>query len=61
MMTEDSLSFFSSAQERRQAVIDRCIAADPRHSPVWQSVAKDLANTGKSTEEILKLVAEKLE
>jgi pre-mRNA-processing factor 6 len=54
MMTEDSLSFFSSAQER-------CIAADPRHSPVWQSVAKDLANTGKSTEEILKLVAEKLE
>lgn len=48
-------------QERQQAVIERCKAAAPHHGPVWQSVAKDLANIGKSTEEILQLVADKLE
>lgn len=42
-------------------VIDKVTAADPRHSPIWQAVAKDLPNQGKSTEEILKLVEAKLE
>lgn len=48
-------------EERRQLVIDKAKAADPRHGAVWQTVSKDLANVGKSTEEILKLVAVKLE
>ncbi|CED82474.1 pre-mrna splicing factor prp1 [Phaffia rhodozyma] len=47
--------------ERRQHVIDLCTAASPKHSPVWQSIAKDLSNQGRSTEEILKLVALALE
>jgi pre-mRNA-processing factor 6 len=49
------------SQERRQAVIDKCTAADPRHGPVWQTVAKDLANLGKPISEILRLVAAKLQ
>lgn len=48
-------------QERQQLVIEKCTAAAPHHGPVWQSVAKDLANIGKSTSEILALVADKLE
>ncbi|WVQ77204.1 hypothetical protein IAR50_006887 [Cryptococcus sp. DSM 104548] len=48
-------------QERQQAVVDKCMTAQPHHGPVWQVVAKDLANVGKSTQEILELVADKLE
>ncbi|WVQ99257.1 hypothetical protein IAU59_006389 [Kwoniella sp. CBS 9459] len=47
--------------ERQEAVIERCIAAAPHHGPVWQAVSKDLANVGKSTREIVELVAERLE
>lgn len=46
--------------EHRQQVVDMCAAADPHHGPVWQSVAKDLKNAGKSTKEILELVADAL-
>lgn len=52
---------FLGVQERRKNVIDLCTAASPKHSPVWQSIAKDLRNQSKSTEEILKLVAVALE
>jgi pre-mRNA-processing factor 6 len=38
----------------------RCIAAEPRYGPVWQSIAKDMKNTEKSLKEILELVAEAL-
>lgn len=48
-------------QERQEAVVEKCEQAQPHHGPVWQSVAKDLSNTGKSIREILELVAVKLE
>jgi pre-mRNA-processing factor 6 len=47
--------------ERQQNVVAKCLAAQPHHGPVWQSVAKDLANVGKSTQDILELVADRLE
>ncbi|KII86740.1 hypothetical protein PLICRDRAFT_93409 [Plicaturopsis crispa FD-325 SS-3] len=46
--------------EHRQHVITNCIAAEPHHSPFWQSIAKDVKNTGKSTKEILEMVADAL-
>ncbi|KAJ7638548.1 PRP1 splicing factor, N-terminal-domain-containing protein [Roridomyces roridus] len=45
-------------EEHRDEVRKKCVAADPHHSLVWQSVAKDIRNTGKSTAEILELVAD---
>ncbi|ORX36867.1 PRP1 splicing factor, N-terminal-domain-containing protein [Kockovaella imperatae] len=47
--------------ERQQLVIDKCVEAQPHHGPVWQAVAKNLANVGKSIPDILELVADKLE
>ncbi|CAK9786169.1 hypothetical protein CC85DRAFT_283722 [Cutaneotrichosporon oleaginosum] len=47
--------------ERQEAVIREAEAAAPSHGPVWQATAKDLANVGKSTREILDLVAQKIE
>ncbi|WRT66209.1 uncharacterized protein IL334_003162 [Kwoniella shivajii] len=47
--------------ERQELVIEKCIAAAPHHGPVWQAVSKDLQNIGKSTREIVELVAQKLE
>lgn len=38
----------------------RCIAAEPHHGAVWQSTAKNIKNVGKSTLEILELVANEL-
>ncbi|OCH87953.1 hypothetical protein OBBRIDRAFT_758962 [Obba rivulosa] len=46
--------------EHQEEVIKKCIAAEPHHSPTWQSIAKDMKNTGKSTREILELVANAL-
>ncbi|KAH7921622.1 hypothetical protein BV22DRAFT_1132130 [Leucogyrophana mollusca] len=47
--------------EHVEEVIKQCVAAEPHHSPVWQSIAKDDKNTGKSTKEILELVAQALQ
>jgi len=33
------------------------MAAEPHHSPVWESIAKDDKNVGKGTKEILEIVA----
>ncbi|EPQ56815.1 hypothetical protein GLOTRDRAFT_115025 [Gloeophyllum trabeum ATCC 11539] len=44
-------------KEHQEEVVKRCVAAEPHHGPVWQATAKDIKNTGKTTEEILKLVA----
>ena len=44
-------------EETRQEVINRCMAAEPHHSPVWQSIAKDDKNVGRGTKEILEMVA----
>ena len=45
-------------EETRQEVINRCVAAEPHHSPVWQSLAKDDKNLGKGPKEILEQVAD---
>ncbi|EIW70840.1 hypothetical protein TREMEDRAFT_61351 [Tremella mesenterica DSM 1558] len=48
-------------KERQDTVIENCVKANPHHGPVWQAVTKDLKNIGKSTADILELVAERLE
>lgn len=48
-------------QEKRADVIQKCIMSEPRHGEIWQGLAKDPKNAGKKTEEILKMVAAKLE
>lgn len=48
-------------EEQREEVRTKCIAAEPHRSPVWQSVAKDDTNRGKSVREILELVADALQ
>ena len=49
-----------STQDKRADVVAKCITTEPKHGEVWQSVAKDPANARKSTEEILKIVADRL-
>jgi pre-mRNA-processing factor 6 len=48
-------------EEQREEVRKKCVSAEPHHSPVWQSVAKDDANRGKSVREILEMVADALQ
>jgi len=48
-------------EEKQADCIAKCILNEPRHGEVWQSVSKDPRNTGKSIEQILKMVAQKLE
>ncbi|KAF9525583.1 PRP1 splicing factor, N-terminal-domain-containing protein [Crepidotus variabilis] len=47
-------------EEHREAVRIKCVAADPHHSPLWQSIAKDVKNTRKTVREILELVVDQL-
>ncbi|KAJ7667752.1 PRP1 splicing factor, N-terminal-domain-containing protein [Mycena polygramma] len=47
-------------EEHRDEVRKKCVAAEPHHSPMWQSVAKDTRNIGKSIPEILEMVADAL-
>jgi pre-mRNA-processing factor 6 len=47
--------------ERQESVIAQAEAAQPHHGPVWQAVSKDIANIGKSTRQILELVADRVE
>jgi pre-mRNA-processing factor 6 len=47
--------------ERQMAVIEKAVAAQPHHGPVWQTVNKELGNVGKSTREILEIVASRVE
>ncbi|KAF7313596.1 TPR-REGION domain-containing protein [Mycena chlorophos] len=47
-------------EEHRNEVRKKCVAAEPHHSPLWQSIAKDLSNAGKGTAQILELVADAL-
>ncbi|KAL4998114.1 PRP1 splicing factor, N-terminal-domain-containing protein [Aspergillus recurvatus] len=46
--------------EKRADVISKCVLSEPKHGEIWQSIAKDPANAYKSTEDILKLVADNL-
>jgi pre-mRNA-processing factor 6 len=48
-------------QEKRADVVQKMLLSEPRHGEVWQSVSKDPKNAGLGAEEILKIVAGKLE
>ncbi|KAL4801413.1 PRP1 splicing factor, N-terminal-domain-containing protein [Aspergillus unguis] len=47
-------------EEKRADVITKCMLSEPKHGEIWQATAKDPANAYKSTEVILKLVADSL-
>ncbi|EAU86347.2 pre-mRNA splicing factor prp1 [Coprinopsis cinerea okayama7 len=49
------------SEEHRATLRAACAAAEPRYGPVWQAVAKDDRNVGKSVEEVLEMVADVLE
>ncbi|KAG6917425.1 hypothetical protein DXG01_002511 [Tephrocybe rancida] len=48
-------------EEHREIVRSKCVAAEPHHSPMWQSVAKDVNNRGKTIKEVLEMVADALQ
>lgn len=48
-------------QEYVEEVIRQGAAAEPHHGPVWQAIAKDDKNVGKSTKELLAMVADALQ
>ena len=48
-------------EEKREDVIAKCVAAEPKHGEVWQRVRKDPSNAYKTTEEVLKLVVDQLQ
>lgn len=41
-------------------MVRKCVAIEPHHGPTWQSIAKALKNSRKSTNEILELVVDAL-
>ncbi|KAJ5455831.1 mRNA splicing factor (Prp1/Zer1) [Penicillium daleae] len=45
-------------EDKRADVISKCVTTEPKHGEAWQAIAKDPINAHKTTEEILKLVAE---
>ena len=47
-------------QEQQQAVLKKCLAAEPRHGEEWCKISKNIANWRKHTEDILPLVAKAL-
>ena len=47
--------------EKREEVVSKCVLSEPHHGEVWQAVAKDPKNVGKGVEEVLKLVAARME
>lgn len=47
-------------EEKREDVLAKCVASEPKHGEIWQSVAKEPANAYKTTEEILKMVVDQL-
>ena len=48
-------------EEQQQEVLKRCIAAEPRYGELWAATAKEITNRGKKAEDILKLVAARIE
>ncbi|OQR95081.1 pre-mRNA-processing factor [Achlya hypogyna] len=47
-------------EAQRAAVLERCVAAEPRHGDRWCTVSKQTANRKKATAELLKLVVASL-
>ncbi|KAI0723579.1 hypothetical protein C8Q76DRAFT_723324, partial [Earliella scabrosa] len=54
------LKFERQHGTKQEQVIQEAISAEPWYGPTWQPIAKDIANTRKSTREILELVANAL-
>jgi len=48
-------------EEKREEIVSKCVQNEPKHGEVWQAVRKAPENTGKSVEEVLKMVAKQLE
>jgi pre-mRNA-processing factor 6 len=46
---------------QQEQVLSKCISAEPKHGDLWQVESKSMKNVGISCEQILKLVAMKLE
>ncbi len=49
------------SQEKREDVINKCVASDPKHGEVWQRVRKDPKNAYLTTKEVLMEVMNQLE
>ncbi|KIX03920.1 uncharacterized protein Z518_07473 [Rhinocladiella mackenziei CBS 650.93] len=47
--------------EKREDVIAKCVASEPKHGEVWQRVRKDPRNAYLSTREVLKVVMSQLQ
>jgi len=48
-------------EEKQEEVIGQCVNSEPKHGEVWQSIAKAPENAKLGIEEILKLVATRLD
>lgn len=48
-------------QEKREDVIAKCIASEPKHGEVWQRVRKDTKNAYLTTREVLFEVMKQLD
>ena len=48
-------------EEKQEETINKCVLSEPKHGEVWQSIAKAPENSKLGVEEILKLVASKLD
>jgi len=46
--------------DKKEDIISRAIAADPKHGDNWQEVSKMPINARRKTDEILKMVADRL-
>ncbi|CAD6186897.1 unnamed protein product [Caenorhabditis auriculariae] len=46
--------------EDRRKVVDKCVASDPHHGDLWQSIAKNVSNWRAKTEDVLLLAAAKI-
>lgn len=50
--------FANYIQDKRADVVSKCVSTEPKHGEVWQSISKDPVNAQKSTEQVLKMVAD---
>ncbi|KAF2151152.1 pre-mRNA-splicing factor prp1 [Myriangium duriaei CBS 260.36] len=48
-------------EEKQQEIVSKCVLNDPKHGEMWQAVAKAPENAKMSIEEVLKLVASRLQ
>jgi pre-mRNA-processing factor 6 len=48
-------------EEKKAEVIEKCGMAEPKHGDVWQGIAKNPKNSGKTTEDILKMAVAALQ